>query len=62
MRQRAAQMLLYPDNQRFARKARHIHYAATEDHRIRIEQIYTGGNGAGCMIQELLYEGVIGYG
>lgn len=55
-------MLLYPDNQRFARKTRHIHYAATEDHRIRIEQIYTGGNGAGCMIQELLYEGVIGYG
>jgi len=43
-------MLFNSGNQRVAWKIDHIHHAAAEDHHIRVEEIYAGGNGSGCMI------------
>jgi hypothetical protein len=56
IRQRAANMRFYHGEQRLAWKTGHVHHATAEDHRIGVEQVDAGGDGAGGVVQEGLYK------
>jgi len=49
-------MRFYHGEQRLAWKPGHVHHATAEDHRIGVEQVDAGGDGAGGVVQEGLYK------